>query len=100
MLISRKLASLQDFLRMRAGFVDGPADPLSPMEMMHLVDEIASLHPLVKAWMGGPSLAWATGSATPAPQQPRATLLLPNRERHAPPRLRECHPLPDREPSS
>lgn len=47
--ISRKLASLQDFLRMRAGCVDGRAEPLSPMEMMHIVDEINSLHPLVEA---------------------------------------------------
>jgi hypothetical protein len=36
--VSRKLASLQDFLRMRAGCVDGSAEPLSPMEMMHIVD--------------------------------------------------------------
>jgi hypothetical protein len=52
--ISRKLGSLQDFLRMRAGFVDGSAEPLSPMEMMHIVDEIDSLPPLVEAMEGCP----------------------------------------------
>jgi hypothetical protein len=30
--ISAKLASLRDFLRMRAGYVDGSAAPLSPNE--------------------------------------------------------------------
>lgn len=50
--INRKLASLQDFLRMRAGYVDGDAEPLSPLEMMHLVDEINSLHPLIEAMNG------------------------------------------------
>ena len=52
--INNKLASLQDFLRMRAGFVDGSAEPLSPIEMMHIVDEINSLHPLVEAMEGCP----------------------------------------------
>jgi hypothetical protein len=65
--ISRKLASLQDFLRMRAGCVDGSAEPLSPMEMMHPVDEINSLHPLVEAMEGRQAVtAWATVSALPA----------------------------------
>jgi hypothetical protein len=63
--ISRKLASLQDFLRMRAGFVDGSADPLSPTEMMHIVDEINSLHPLVEAMESAQFPAWATVSASP-----------------------------------
>ena len=58
--ISRKLASLQDFLRMRAGLVDGSAEPLSPMETMQIVAEINSLHPLVEAMEG--CAAWASAS--------------------------------------
>ena len=58
--VSRKLASLQDFLRMRAGLVDGSAEPLSPMETMQIVAEINSLHPLVEAMEG--CAAWASAS--------------------------------------
>jgi hypothetical protein len=65
--ISRKLASLQDFLRMRAGFVDGDAEPLSPMEMLHIADEINSLHPLIEAMSGSPAARTsATVVALPA----------------------------------
>ena len=65
--VSRKLASLQDFLRMRAGFVDGDAEPLSPMEMLHIADEINSLHPLIEAMSGSPAARTsATVVALPA----------------------------------
>ena len=64
--ISAKLASLQDFLRMRAGYVDGSAELPSPREMMHIVGEIDLLLPLVEAMEGGPVFAaWATAAASP-----------------------------------